>query len=274
MLFRSVKRFVGLMGDIEIGEVTQGLVDQFKAKAKEKDWKAWTIKGTVKDIRTLTRHFCGTTFPLGVRVPSPNPDPTPLEVVDAIWKPAPLWLRQWIVLDYWTCMRLDDSLRLIMRVQAGELARAENMIQWTAEKTGKEHSVPVPDWLRQWLNPVAVPFHQVNDHAQDVVRAALAKCSESAGVSQVYPRNLRQRALTEWKRSSPDAGSIIHGSGLGVLDHYVPAIEVLSAAMHRVRLPSCFGVTVDDSEVMLSAWRRLDPAAQKLVGEMTVRMAK
>lgn len=112
-----------------------------------------------------------------------------------------------------------------------------------------------------------------NEHAQCVVRATLAGCCTAAKVDQVYPKNLRQRALTEWKRASPDAGSIIHGSGLGVLDHYVPAIEILSAAMFRVRLPQCFGVVVTDSEELMSAWQRLDPASQKLVKDMAARMA-
>lgn len=269
----SAKRFVDLMGDLEVSNLDQAAIDKFKTIASGKNWSAWTVKGTIKDIRTLMRHYCGRSVRLEVRVPSPDPQPTDFESINAVWVHAPNWLRQWIVLSYWTCARLDDSLKILLEMQADIGKRT--VIEWSASKTGRRHRVPIPEWLHVWLKPAAggVPFVRANDHAQCVVRATLAGCCTAAKVDQVYPKNLRQRALTEWKRSSPDAGSIIHGSGLGVLDHYVPAIEILSAAMFRVRLPQCFGVVVTDSEELMSAWQRLDPASQKLVKDMAARMA-
>lgn len=270
----SACRFCGVLGPMEMQDVTQDAVNRFREQAG-KTWSESTIRGTIKDVRTLAKCYCNRSITLTVRDATPDPQPTPLTTVDEVWKFAPLWLQQWIVVSYWTCTRLDDSLRLMIRIQSGEFAKRQHeSLSWQANKTRHKHRVPVPDWLRRWLIPVdSVPFVRVNDHAQCLVRLNLAKCSQSASVDQVYPKHIRQRALTEWKRSSPDAGSIIHGSGLGVLDHYVPAIEILSSAIFRVRLPSCFGVTVSSGDELMSAWQRLDPSGQTLVRDMAVRMA-
>jgi len=261
-------RFAAVIGNIRISRVTQHHIEKFKDAGKVRGWTAWTIKGTCKDIRTLARHYCGRTFELRVPVPKPKPDPTSIEVINAIWPHMAPWSRQWLVLAYWCSLRLDDSIRLQLSISDS------SVIEWEASKTGKLHQVPVPGWLRSHLTAAQLPYRRAADHAQVIVRAELARVSNLADVPIVFPRNIRQRGLTEWQLSGPDAGAIIHGSGLGILDHYVPGVVILEKAMHRVRLPSCFGATPATAEdSLLNNFRRCDPAAQTLIVGTTERLA-
>lgn len=262
----SAGRFAAVVGDLPVEQICQNHIDRFKVDAESKGWSAWTIRGTIKDIRTLTRHFCGFSPTVQVVVPTPDPDPTPIQDIDSIWKHLDPWARQWLVISYWCSMRLDDSLKVQLDIHSGKHQGALFLL-WTAGKTGRKHRVPVPKWMLSFLSPVDLPYSKVNDWTQETVRESLKRASQCCGIDQVYPRNIRQRGLTEWKRASPDAGSIIHGSGLGILDHYIPPIEILQAAMHQVRLPACFGAVGEKSheDDLLTSFRRLDPQGKDLV---------
>lgn len=72
---------------------------------------------------------------------------------------------------------------------------------------------------------------------------------------------------------SSDAGALLHGHGLGPRDHYVPALEILTSAMDRVRVPQSFGASSSPEESFLHSFRRLDPSAQNLIGSMAERLA-
>lgn len=277
----SAVRFASVIGDIEIEKISQEHVDKFQGLAKQNGWASRTIKGTVKDIRTLTKHYCGFSPVIRIAVNQLSPTPTPVEHIDAVWKHLHYWSRQWLMISYWCCLRLDDSLRVQLKISSGEIkvgnARSATL-SWEANKTGKKHAVPVPKWMVEWMQPAEdLPFKRVSDWAQDLVREELETASKKAGVDQVYPKHVRQRGLTEWKIASPDAGSIIHGSGLGVLDHYVPGIDILRAAMCRVRIPECFGAD-DESrkpeEALLASFRLLDPQAKEIVMMTAERMGR
>lgn len=62
---------------------------------------------------------------------------------------------------------------------------------------------------------------------------------------------------------------MIHGCGLGILDHYAGRLDLIASAGLRLRLPSCFGVQQDDSENISMAIRRLDVEGRQIV-RMTV----
>lgn len=89
----------------------------------------------------------------------------------------------------------------------------------------------------------------------------------------MLPKHVRQRALTEWSRADAMAGRIIHGCGLGVLDHYVDPLSILENAQHRVRLPVSFGADQSSGEDVAVTFRRLDPEAQQLVRSTIRRLA-
>ena len=274
----SAVRFCSIIGDMPVEQISQQDIDKFKDAAPEKGWSPWTIKGTVRDVRTLTRHFCGFSPSIRIKVERPEPEPTPLESIDAVWESLDDWMKQWIAMSYWFCLRLDDSVRMQLALVDGQgWSESAGVMYWQAHKTGKKHRMPVPDWLKKWLKPQKLPYRRVADWTQDLIRKALAEASDHACIEQVYPRNVRQRGLTEWKRASPDAGSIVHGSGLGILDHYVSAVEILESVMFRVRLPKCFGA-IDGAQApeaeLLNSFRRLDPQAKDLVVMTAQRMAK
>jgi hypothetical protein len=169
---------------------------------------------------------------------------------------------------YWSCARLEDCINL--QLAADPDCRS---IAWAAEKTGHKHRIPVPPWLRKWLEPVRLPYRKSNDHAQTIVRGELDRVCQIAKIPRILPSQIRDRGITEWSKVSSDAGALLHGHGLGTRDHYVPALEILTAAMDRVRVPAAFGAASSPEESFLTSYRRLDPAAQNLIGSMAERLA-
>lgn len=79
--------------------------------------------------------------------------------------------------------------------------------------------------------------------------------------------------ITTTYKVSSDAGALLHGHGLGTRDHYVSALEILTAAMDRVRVPAAFGAASSPEESFLHSFRRLDPSAQSLITGTAERMA-
>jgi len=67
----------------------------------------------------------------------------------------------------------------------------------------------------------------------------------------------------------------VHGSGLGVMSHYLDPLSVLESAAPRVRLPSCFGAQASTTteDALIASFRRLDPSAQGLVSMTAERLA-
>ncbi len=108
------------------------------------------------------------------------------------------------------------------------------------------------------------------------MRGELDRVCDKADVPRILPKNLRQRAITEWTKTG-EAGAIIHGCGFignhAVMRHYVDKLAILESAAPRVRLPSCFGATPPTAEsTLLDNFRRLDPAAQMLIAGTAERM--
>lgn len=100
----SAARFASVIGDMEIEEISQEHVDKFQGLAKQNGWASRTIKGTVKDIRTLTKHYCGFSPVIRVAVNQLSPTPTPVEHIDAV-------RREWVgcedVLHAEHCTRIN-----------------------------------------------------------------------------------------------------------------------------------------------------------------------
>jgi len=74
------------------------------------------------------------------------------------------------------------------------------------------------------------------------------------------------------------AGKIVHGSGLGVLDHYIDPMAVLESAASSVRLP--LGFTFDDDERKRQAkhlpdlLQKMDPEARALILQTAQRLVE
>jgi hypothetical protein len=264
----NCRRFAKVVGNLEAATITQAHVEQFVNAARAEKIPESSIRGIVKDVRTIVLDAGGPELRNNVKKPKPDPDPCEISDLDTMWPWLAPWSCQLVVLAYWTCARLEDAIRIQLTADAG--CRS---ISWEANKTGHRHRIPVPPWLRKWLEPVRLPYKLSNDHAQVIVRGELDRVCQVAKIPRILPSQIRDRGITEWSKVSSDAGALLHGHGLGTRDHYVPALEILTAAMDRVRVPAAFGAASSPEESFLTSYRRLDPSAQNLIGSMAERLA-
>lgn len=267
----NVTRFARLIQDIHTEEVDEEKLKEFVAVAKEKKLSPSSIKGTVCAIRTLKRD-CGEQVKIPiVRVPPPNPTCFATSTLDAAWPHMPAWCQQHVALTFHTCFRLNDILRLQL---AGTTAETD-IITLEASKTRHRHAIPVPRWLRQYMKPVEIPWSVVNDWTQEMVRTKLEECCEAAGVHKIMPSQIRKLGLTRWAEANSHASEIVHGCGLqSTMRHYVDKLHILRAAMVKIDVPKCFGAEQDSTEqVMLTNFKRMDPAAQQMMVGMSERLA-
>lgn len=182
-----------------------------------------------------------------------------------------MWLRQWLVLTCWTGLRLQDSIGLQITISQADLR--SGALRWKAGKTGHSHSWPLPTWMASHLQQIELPYNQPTAHYCRLLRDHLTYACQAARVPVFCPQQIRQRSITEWTRADGVAGQIVHGCGLGVMKHYVDLLSVLESAAPRVRLPACFGASVDNGEALLISYHRLDPDAQKIVSGVAQRLA-
>lgn len=271
MICTNCRRFERLTGVKRLAELTEAHLRQFRGAAMETGLSAATIEKTVTDVLTIVKHIRGDTLSPGKRLPQPRPEPhpLPLEVISAVYDHSTDWLKQFICLAYWTGMRLRDCMRL----QLSMPQRAADCIRHTASKTGHHHCYPVPVWLRDFLDKRNLPYKHDGDHSVRVVYRHIGAACLAASVDPICMQTVRQRSVTEWTRANATAGSIIHGCGLGVLSHYLDPLSVLESAAPRVRLPSCFGVSVDTRERLTSAYERLDPQGREIILTTAERLA-
>lgn len=275
-LVSNAKRFCRNMGDIDASEIrTEHLVDFRKAMVAS-GLSYTTIEKTITDVMTLVRHATNMLPWSGKRLRRrrPTPKPVPMETIERVFEIAPLWLRQWLVLTFWTAGRLSDSMRLQLAIAAGT-AELHESLTFQASKTGRDHTYPIPEWLRGWLKPCDVPFQAVNAHSCRVVRHHLTLCAMHSGCGSFLPKQLRQRGIVQWMRANGAAGAIVHGKSLGVCDHYVPAIEILEEAAPKVVVPAVFKTSdllgvkpISDERPsfdVLGMFSRLDDQQQALV---------
>lgn len=267
----SANRFAKYCGDKEPAEITEILLQDFRKAAESDTISAWTIRGTLKDLRTLLRSVGHDVRVEKVRLPQPDPRPVPLDDLEIIWKFCPAWLQQFLAVSYWTAARLDDVIRM-----QKSLTCVPTVLQHVASKTKFRHRYPVPVWLRQWLEPVKLPYHNNFDWSGAVVRASLSEICRFCDVTVMLPNHVRDRSLNEWMRASPSAVGVLHGSHLGTLRHYVDPLLILESAAPRVRVPQCMlgnCKQVDTEGTLIDNFRKLDPQAQGLIASTTERLA-
>lgn len=267
----SASRFARLLRNAEIDEITEADLSEFRALALKTDLSPHTIRGTLKDLRTLIRASGRDVKIDRVKVPQPDPRPVPHAHIDLLWPCLSLWAEQWLVLALWTAARLDDVIRLQQ-----QLTDTTTVLTLTASKTGHRHEWPVPDWLREWLQPQRLPYGKSYDWAGRQVRCALTAASRVSGIPDVLPNHVRDRALTEWSRADHTACEVLHGQSLGTLRHYLRPLEILESAAPRVRIPPCIlgqHKQTDAVEGLVANFRRLDPQAQGLIVSTAERLA-
>lgn len=269
----SANRFSRMMSDLPASAVTQEHLIEFRRLATAAKLSPRTIESTIADLLTVILFVtkCRPDAGRKLQVRRPKPNPADIESISAVWPVCNIWLRQWLVIAYWTGLRLGDVISL----QCNLSAKPPSSFTCDASKTGKHHVWPIPKWLQPWLKSVDLPYQRANCNARKRVRYALADACADTKQPVITPKQLRQRSVTEWSRANATAGSLIHGCGIGVLAHYIDPLSVLESAAPRVRLPSCFGADAsqDAESGLITNFRRLDPAAQGLIAGTAERLA-
>jgi len=264
----SATRFVKLMGDISIHDVDDAKLRQFRTLCEQHGLKPWTVRGGLKDLRTLIRASGRDVKLCQPGKPQPNPQPVSFDRINAIWPQLATWSRQWLVIAFWTGLRFNDTIRLQKNV-------APDTLEWIANKTGHRHRWPVPPWITQYLQPVKLPYTTSDWWCKAIVHAELNRCTTLAGMEKrILPSEIRDTSLREWCRADFHVGQIVHGSKLGTIGHYVDILDVLAPVSHRVQTPACFGAEPDNKADIISIFTALDPQARRMVTEMASRLAR
>ena len=266
----AANRFARLVDDRAPAQLTDSAISEYAEQCRQLKLSPATIKSSVKYLIALAREHGAIVNAPKIRLNQPHPQPVQSDSLDAIWVHLPPWTQQFTVLSYWTGLRLSDVLQLQLNIWDG--AEFPKHIRHTASKTGRRFSYPIPQWLHSFLCRVPLPFGSPADWAGKLTRGTLRRACNTVAIPPVLPKHIRQRSITAWKTADATAGSIIHGSGLGILDHYVDPLTILTAAAPKVRLPDCFGASQDQPDIM-PLFRQLDPAGQQLILSTMERMA-
>ena len=268
----NVDRFVKVMSDLPLAEMTEATLNEFIRKARmDHEYSQSSIKGSVCAIRTLLR-----AEGISLRVPvvkesEPNINPPDNVVIDAIWDHLKPWMQQHVALTWFTAARLSD----VIAMQSQRIPQDASFIRWTAAKTKIQHVVPVPEWLRQWLGSVPLGITASLDWSKAVVRKEIGAACTKGGVEPVLPRQIRQAGYQAWSMTGW-AGKVLHdGKVEGVMGRYVNPLSVLTPAMSRLVVPVSMRGAVEESseDVLLSSFRKMDDTARSLLLGMSDRLA-
>ena len=272
MIASNCRRFERVCGTLMANAITTEHLTEFRAKTRD-CLSAVTIEKTCTDVITIVKHCTGRPLEPGKRLrqPRPVPEPVDLDTIAAVFQHSIDWLQQWLVVSYWTGLRLSDAIALQATFPA-----VGSSLRWIASKTGHAHSYPLPDWLRPHLRKLQLPYTASENYSCRVLRSHLSAACMAAGVPYFHPHTMRQRSVTEWSRVNGTAGSIIHGCGLGVLQHYIDPLSVLESAAPQMRVPQIITGphrTQDAETSLVTHFRRSDPQAQELISRTAERLA-
>ncbi len=266
-------RFERISGLTDVEKISTEVLVAFRQACLAMALSNVTTEKTITDVTTIVKHTLGKIPEVGKRLRQPRPEPKPaaLDAIDAIWEASrSKRLQRWLAITYWTGLRVSDSVEVYSLT-----TKPVDVLRHKASKTGLHHCWPVPDWLKPWLEPVEPPCMASIAWFGEMIRDELAETAARAKVTHCTPKNIRQASITAWTNANATAGAIVHGSGLGVMAHYLDPLSVLQSAAPRVRLPSCFGAVQSEPEeaTLLSFYRKLDPAAQGLISGTAQRLA-
>lgn len=235
----TANRFVRMIGNLRVAAITTNDLCDFRKAQQAAGMSPATIESSIGDIQTMVKAATGVVVNPGKRLKRNRPQPRGVSLahIEATWPHLETWMQQWVVLTFWTCLRIADAVKLMHSLTD----RAPDVLEWQASKTGHVHRWPVLPWVEKYLTRRTVPWNQPNDHAWKSVREQLTRACIMAGVPRWTPKLLRQFALTQWMRTDAGAGQVIHGCGLhSVLKHYIDPLIILEDAAKRIKVPSFF----------------------------------
>lgn len=267
----SANRFGRVLGtDLRIERISAKKILRFRYLAGE-TMSPNTVENTITDVLTLVRYSTGVELNRGARLrrKRPQPKPAPLPDLAAAHSVSPDWLKQYLEIAYWTGLRPSDAIDLQQDLGPKGLTKE---IQWVASKTRIPHTFPAATF--QMTETSELPYTQSQNDIKRLREAIDVACLK-AKISRFTPKNIRQRAVTEWSKANGQAGAILHGCGIGVLAHYVDPLGVLQSASRRVRIPQSFSVSSEQglADEIPEILQRLDPEGRDLVLRTAQRLA-
>lgn len=238
-------------------QLTGEAFDAFRKSALAAGLAARTIEETVNDIRLISgvmeigRRLKRWKSAACRHVPSLELMSAAYDNAEAaVWPNSPLtrspellavssatWLRAFIVFAYHTAFRLRD-LRSITWDSITDEA-----IVWRSSKTSAPHRLPNCAVVQRHLKPLRKSgsdrVFPISAGQERLVRRELNRIAGVEPDEDAFgPQPIRRSAINQWTLASPEAGRIVHGSGLGVMAHYLDPLTVLTDAMSRRVWPS------------------------------------
>lgn len=254
----DLQRWQLLMGDLDVSAVTTATYQEFRRKSKDAGHTAQTTETTMKTIRQIVRvaHVHGLLegAPPDRGKPRPIPPPQPFvptmaqlnalylatDDVRLTWPrlhvpPATFW-KCLMAIGVWTALRKSDLLYNLRWANV-----TEERITFSATKTQIQHSFPlVPTIQRHLAAMYQAGRVQVLGPTRNnsKLQENLDRLSMAAGIEpHIRFQHFRRFAVTNWSRADSTAGTIVHGSGLGILAHYIGQFDILKNAAGKVELP-------------------------------------
>lgn len=170
------------------------------------------------------------------------------------------WWRTALCLAYSTGLRLADLERFDRDMVDGDC------VLLRAEKTGKEHRIPLPELLRDRLDGFRWSI------SRKVLRRELNRLCDVAGVPRFTPQGIRRLSATEWERARPGCGPVILGHDIPGWSRatlsYLDKSLLLRLGLPAMRLPAWIddGRAADRESSLLTSFRRLgEPQQSALV---------
>jgi len=224
---------------------------RFRNAATKAGLSPTTIETTINDICCVLRAV-GEAVPTRgrpLRRPAPATTQPTLADIERVYLVAdqakepttiphevrPGWWRGLLCLSLWTGFRINDLRELRWSDVFSD------RIERVANKTGKRHVIPVTHDIRRNLDTIPKRGETVFQLPRGSVRFArreLKRLCELAGVANFGFQQIRRASITEWSSVNSDAGSTIHGTGLGVRRYYVEPYKVLCRAAEGFSLPN------------------------------------
>jgi hypothetical protein len=178
----------------------------------------------------------------------------------------------------WTGLRRGDVQRLTWD------AIGSDRITVTARKTGSTHEIPLSRTIERHLESIRGGPDRIFDLPKSNSfkrwRAEMHQIAEIPGIPPITWKQMRQFAITTWTTANPEAGRIVHGCGMGVLDHYVDRFRVLEDAEPLVQLPAAFLSPQERSawfrarEELIRLLSRANPTDRKLLLQIARKIAQ
>jgi integrase len=173
--------------------------------------------------------------------------------------------RAFFAVAYFTALRFGD----LMQLRWDQIGR--DTLNITANKTGKQHSIPIHGVMRRIVNEYRLDNKRLRPFTLEKCQfyRELRRICSSAGVSVIPPQSIRRLSALQFEIAHGGSGSVILGHALpGATRFYIPTPEILKAAIKKLAIPDAMlsesdRTRINDRESQLLLGFRSLPDAEK-----------